>query len=625
MVPYAAAAASSVAPASDRRREFRGHCVEVVNPSAAPPPISRPLLAVPDRRCISSEPAARSAGERLRIPAVDLDGARPRVRIWIGVVWEVKKCSCGDGSSGGGGGGGWDWEAGGGVVRIGALCRSSLPGGDVQQDHQAGSRKTSKSDAIESGVFAYGSATAGANRGGGPVAGGSVMSASHVTINHASRSTLSSTVPSPTGSGHSLPDRGPLAAAPVPIESLPLFREVPVSERQNLFLRKLQICSVTFDFSDTLKWAREKEVKRQTLAELLEFIQTSSGKITEPVQEELVRMISINIFRCLPPAPHENTGAENTDPEEEEAYLDPSWPHLQLVYDLLLRYVVSTETDAKIAKRYIDHSFDPRERDYLKTILHRIYGKFMVYRPFIRKAISNIFFRFIFETERHSGIGELLEILGKEHKLFLIRALMPLHKPKSIGIYHQQLSYCITQFVEKDFKLADIVIRGLLKYWPLTNCQKEVLFLGELEEVLEATQSAEFQKCMVSLFRQIARCLNSSHFQVAERALFLWNSEHIVNLIAQNRAVILPIIFDALEKNMESHWNQAVHGLTANVRKMFLDMDTELFEECQRQYAEKAAKAEDLRQQREQAWRKLEAAAVAVAAKSAADDMVMVS
>ncbi|TYG87288.1 hypothetical protein ES288_A13G202300v1 [Gossypium darwinii] len=45
------------------------------------------------------------------------------------------------------------------------------------------------------------------------------------------------------------------------------------------------------------------------------------------------------------------------------------------------------------------------------------------------------------------------------------------------------------------------------------DLKKEVLFLGELEEVLEATQSVEFQRCMVPLFRQIARCLNSLHFQ----------------------------------------------------------------------------------------------------------------
>lgn len=415
------------------------------------------------------------------------------------------------------------------------------------------------------------------------------------------------------------------------IEALPLFRDVPVSERQNLFLRKLQICCHTLDFSDTLKSVREKEIKRQTLMELVEFIQSGSSKITEICQEEMIKMVSVNIFRCLPPAYHENTGQDAADPEEEEPCLEPSWPHLQLVYELLLRYVVSSDTDTKVAKRYIDHSFvlklldlfdseDPREREYVKTILHRVYGKFMVHRPFIRKAINNIFYRFIYETERHSGIMELLEILGsiingfalpmkEEHKLFLVRALLPLHKPKPVAVYHQQLSYCISQFVEKDFKLADTVIRGLLKYWPVTNCQKEVLFLGELEEVLEATQAAEFQRCMVLLFRQIARCLNSPHFQVAERALFLWNNEHIVSLIAQNRTVVLPIIFEALEKNVQSHWNPAVNGLTVNVRKMFLEMDAELFEECQRQYLEREAKAKEVEELRELNWKRLADAA----------------
>ena len=58
-------------------------------------------------------------------------------------------------------------------------------------------------------------------------------------------------------------------------------------------------------------------------------------------------------------------------------------------------------------------SEDPRERDYLKTTLHRIYGKFLGLRAFIRKNINHIFYRFIYETERHNGIAEFLEILGR--------------------------------------------------------------------------------------------------------------------------------------------------------------------------------------------------------------------
>lgn len=98
-------------------------------------------------------------------------------------------------------------------------------------------------------------------------------------------------------------------------------------------------------------------------------------------------------------------------------------------------------------------------------------------------------------------------------------------------------------------------------------------------------------------------------YQVAERSLFLWNNEHIVSLIAQNRTVILPIIYEALERNIESHWNQAVHGLTVNVRKMFMEMDLELFEECQRHYEERQSKAQEVQQQRELTWKRLADAA----------------
>eukprot|EP00250_Pteridium_aquilinum_P007925 c17538_g1_i1 orf=561-2135(+) len=411
-------------------------------------------------------------------------------------------------------------------------------------------------------------------------------------------------------------------------EPLPHARDVPSSERQNLYIRKLNLCSVVFDFTDTTKHVKEKEIKRQTLLELADYISSANNKFSEIFTEECIKMIASNIFRSFPPSVHENTGVETLDPEEEEPAMEPAWSHLQVVYEFFLRFVTSSEFDPRVARRYIDHHFllklldlfdseDSRERDYLKSILHRIYGKFMVHRPFLRKAINNIFYRFIFETERHNGIAELLEILGsivngfalplkEEHKLFLVRALIPLHKPKCVSIYHRPLTYCITQFVEKDCKLADTIIRGLLKYWPVTNSNKEVLFLSELEEVLEGTQLAEFQRCMVPLFRQIGCSLNSPHFQVAERALFFWNNDHIVNLVSENKSVIFPIIYSALEKNTRGHWNQAVHSLTLNARKLFMEMDQELFQDCKRRFEEEEEKAKLAQERRELTWQRLE-------------------
>lgn len=85
--------------------------------------------------------------------------------------------------------------------------------------------------------------------------------------------------------------------------------------------------------------------------------------------------------------------------------------------------------------------------------------------------------------------------------------------------------------------------------------------------------------------------------------------------------MILPLIFEALEKNIRGHWNPAVNGLTANVQRMFQEMDVELFEECERQYLEKETKARDLEEQRELTWKRLEA----VAAQAQLEDMVLVN
>ena len=178
-------------------------------------------------------------------------------------------------------------------------------------------------------------------------------------------------------------------------------------------------------------------------------------------------------------------------------------------------------------------SEDPRESDFLKTTLHRIYGKFLNLRAFIRRSINNAFFLFVYEDERHSGIAEMLEILGRfsfclifsiingfalplkeEHKIFLIRVLLPLHKAKSLTLYHPQLAYCVVQFLEKDPGLTQDVVLGILRFWPKVNSPKEVMFLNELEEILDVVEPAEFQKVQTAIFQQLARSVSSPHFQV---------------------------------------------------------------------------------------------------------------
>ncbi|TXT10918.1 hypothetical protein VHUM_01669 [Vanrija humicola] len=390
----------------------------------------------------------------------------------------------------------------------------------------------------------------------------------------------------------------------VDIEKLPNFNEVRPEERNDLFIQKLQQCRVVFDFNDASSELRGKQVKAQTLHEMLEYITQQRGVITEPIYPEVVGMFASNLFRSIPP--QVNPTGDAFDPEEDEPVLELAWPHLQIVYEFFLRFVESPDFNTNVGKRYIDQTFvlsllelfdseDPRERDFLKTTLHRIYGKFLNLRAFIRRSINHVFFQFVYETERHNGIAELLEILGsiingfalplkEEHKIFLTRVLLPLHKAKSLALYHPQLAYCVVQFLEKDPALTEEVILGLLRYWPKVNSPKEVMYLNEVEEILDVIEGAEFAKIQNPLFSQLARCINSQHFQVAERALYYWNNEYIVNLMGEHIAVILPIVFPALYQNSKHHWNRTIHGMVYNALKLLMEINPELFDEVSHNY-----------------------------------------
>ncbi|XP_049724549.1 serine/threonine-protein phosphatase 2A 56 kDa regulatory subunit alpha isoform isoform X2 [Elephas maximus indicus] len=387
------------------------------------------------------------------------------------------------------------------------------------------------------------------------------------------------------------------------LHPLPQLRDATSNEQQELFCQKLQQCCVLFDFMDSVSDLKSKEIKRATLNELVEYVSTNRGVIVESAYSDIVKMISANIFRTLPPS--ENP---DFDPEEDEPTLEASWPHIQLVYEFFLRFLESPDFQPSIAKRYIDQKFvqqllelfdseDPRERDFLKTVLHRIYGKFLGLRAFIRKQINNIFL---------SIINGFALPLKAEHKQFLMKVLIPMHTAKGLALFHAQLAYCVVQFLEKDATLTEPVIRGLLKFWPKTCSQKEVMFLGEIEEILDVIEPTQFRKIEEPLFKQISKCVSSSHFQVAERALYFWNNEYILSLIEENIDKILPIMFGSLYKISKEHWNPTIVALVYNVLKTLMEMNGKLFDDLTSSYKAERQREKKKELEREELWKKLE-------------------
>ncbi|KAI9123402.1 hypothetical protein K1719_004702 [Acacia pycnantha] len=391
-------------------------------------------------------------------------------------------------------------------------------------------------------------------------------------------------------------------------------------------LSVISYCSSVLTSVDPSESPSQQDFKRLQLSKLLAIIKSSKKPLSNEVLEHLASMISINLFRPLPAPANPFALADWPDDEDPISTFSPMWSRLQIVYEILLRLVMTT--DPNVLKEYIDHPFllkllslfqseDTRERESLKNVYHKIYSKFTNERSFMRKSMNDVLLNYVFETEKHAGIAELLEIWGtiingftvplkEEHKLYLMRVLIPLHKTKGLQMYHRQLAYCVSQFVQKEPMLGGIVVRGILRYWPLTNCQKEILLIGQLEDLVENLDPDHYRKLALPLCTQITKCINSWNSQVAERALYVWNNEQFVRMASTAMVEVFPVILQGMEMNLRWHWSKSVRQLTESVKLMLEDMDPVLYSKSLQDMKarESAAHQEDL--MRKQRWQMID-------------------
>jgi hypothetical protein len=267
---------------------------------------------------------------------------------------------------------------------------------------------------------------------------------------------------------------------------------------------------------------------------------------------------------------------------------------------------VSTDTvDLAQKKRLVDGPFiiglvalfeseDARERDYLKTIAHRIYSKLTQRRALMRRVMGQAFLGFVLETGVHHGVAELLEILAsvingfavpikEEHRALLVRALLPLHKAATLGAFHAQLSYCMCLYASKDHALTRDIVPALLRLWPLGATAKQMMLLNELEDLFEYVADDDAAAVAPALALRLARCVGGAHFQIAERALLLYNNERFLCLFvdaADRRATTLPLLLPALVASADGHWHEAIRTLAGQVIARYGEADAPMLAAC---------------------------------------------
>jgi serine/threonine-protein phosphatase 2A regulatory subunit B' len=372
---------------------------------------------------------------------------------------------------------------------------------------------------------------------------------------------------------------------------------------KDLFLKKLQICMKLHDYKDETKDVKAKSERLSAINELQNLLQDQKSvvQLIIPNLDNVMQMIERNIFRPLPNVKKSNLAFSETGIEQEEE-VDPSWPHIQGVYEFFLQLIINEAADVKSLKVYVTPQFvqeflelfdseEGVERDYLKNILHKLYAKLVPRRKMIRKAINECFFALIHETHKFNGAAELLDILASiisgfavplrdEHVIFFKTVIIPLHKVQTCSEFFEQLLRCSMLFLTKDRNLAIPLLEGLLKYWPFANCVKETLFLTELQEVLEVCEVEKIERIIPRLFRRIVRCIGGTHLQVADRAMCFFENDYFLTILRTYKEHTFPMLVPTIVNLSDNHWHKILQESLVALKTILKEIDQFAFDDA---------------------------------------------
>ncbi len=377
-------------------------------------------------------------------------------------------------------------------------------------------------------------------------------------------------------------------------ESLPAITAQPAAEAQRHLIRKIKQCCVTFNFGLADEAVEAKEAKRETLLEIVHYVVAFPNCLTAQVYQEISNMVEINVYRPLPPKMNP-VGDEQLDPEDAtETVDDLAWPHLHIVYELMLQVLESPNFSKKAAKAAFSESFalhllqmfeseDTRERDFLKMTVHKMYRMFLHLRTYMREQIGYLLQEYVARPHERGfcGVFEMLEILGsivegfatplkEDHVHYLNHVLLPLAKMPGFVVYHSPLLYCFLQYTVKKPALAALILRYLFRHWPVQTARKQVLMLNAVEHLVSTLDEQEMGRSVGPLlFANLATMLRTPHFQVADRCLGLLQTLKVKEYIRRNSAAVIAVIYPVVVGIARGHWNEGLQKTAFDLQKWF--------------------------------------------------------
>jgi hypothetical protein len=335
------------------------------------------------------------------------------------------------------------------------------------------------------------------------------------------------------------------------------------------FEQKVTACSTLCRLNFLTADSSAKIAKLSTLDEIANF-PSDSPSVSALSSDQialLLNMIAVNVCRPL----------GNCNPllligDECPDCPLPQWPHLSVVYVILLKLLEHRPTDFSLdfvdTIIYLLNSESESERMQIKFFL----GGFCVQFPDLQDQVMIRLIRMLFNHREHIippfGLPSILEILLE---LFQLRRretalstvifrdhILPLVSNRYFSFFVAQFTRILTTFHAADPVNGALFIDAVSSRWPRTHISKQIYLLTILTSIIPHLSRRDFSARLAILFRIYSEATASVSSKLAEAALALWDSLEFQALVGIYAQQILPLIVPSLIVAAKDHWCPAV-------------------------------------------------------------------
>jgi hypothetical protein len=323
-------------------------------------------------------------------------------------------------------------------------------------------------------------------------------------------------------------------------------------------------------------------VKLQTLQELdAVFSDTSFLRAWPPgLFCEFLLLLRHNLFRELPPLDPVLLSTISEPPMAEIA-----WPHLQLVYSLLLKYQQANPADARFNLAFCSrivrnlNAPDKNERDLVLLYIERYVSTHHADQGAVLKLFHHLLNLYLERAIGPFALGPIVRFYANHWpdpsmsapalRQLLRVDLVPLLSAPHFGAIAAPLGALLETIADCEPAFAARFLEAAVRKWPLSAPTKQPLVLGLVVSVVDRIPRPFFDNIMARLCGALAHYAQSPHAQVALMALQACSSGRVLrHFIARD-----PLMLTEAIDSASGHWDVAVRQAADDARKLMRSVE----------------------------------------------------